>query len=91
LWVGVTLFNLTPAQNVTPAFPQVIASRAGLDEAMDRLNLHYGRNSVYFGGAQAALDAAQTRIAFTHVPKMEKEREEMAPRLRRGKRHRVEF
>ena len=75
LWVGVTLFNLTAARNVTLTFPQVIASRAALDEAVDRLNLRYGRNSVYFGGAQAALDAAQTRIAFTHVPKVEKDRE----------------
>jgi DNA polymerase IV len=91
LWVGVTFFHLTAARNVTPSFPQVIASRAPLDEAVDRLNVRYGRNSVYFGGAQPALDAAPTRIAFTHVPRMEKEREEMALRPRRGKRRRVEF
>jgi DNA polymerase-4 len=42
---------------------------------MDRLNACYGRNTVYFGGAQPALDSAPTRIAFTHVPEMEKERE----------------
>ena len=91
LWVGVTLFHLTAAHNVTLPFSQVIASRVALDEAVDRLNGRYGRNSVYFGGAQAALDAAPTRIAFTHVPKVEKEREEMAPRSQRRKRRRVEF
>jgi DNA polymerase-4 len=82
LWVGVTLFHLTAARNVTPSFPQLIAPRAALDKAMDRLNARYGRNSVYFGGAQAALDAAPTRIAFTHIPKVEKEREEITPRPR---------
>jgi DNA polymerase-4 len=91
LGVGVTLFHLTLVRNVTPNFSQLITSRAALDEAVDRLNVHYGRNSVYFGGAQLARDAAPTRIAFTHIPKMEKEREEMAPRSQRRKRRRVEF
>jgi len=91
LWVGVTLFHLTAVHNVTPAFTQVIASRAMLDEAVDRLNGRYGRNSVYFGGAQAALDAAPTRIAFTHVPKVEKERAEIPEQPARGKRRRVKL
>jgi DNA polymerase-4 len=42
---------------------------------MDALNLFYGKNTVYFGGAAPALDSAPTRIAFTHIPKLEKERE----------------
>jgi DNA polymerase-4 len=85
LWVGVTLFNLTAAQNVTPNFPQLIGSRAALDEAVDRLNVRYGRNSVYFGGAQPAADSAPMRIAFTHIPKVEKEREIMPVQPRRKK------
>jgi len=88
LWVGVTLFHLTAAHNVTLPFSQVIASRVALDEAVDRLNGRYGRNSVYFGGAQAALDAAPTRIAFTHVPKVEKEREEIPEQPGRRRRRR---
>ena len=84
LWVGVTLFHLTAVGNVTPSFPQLIASRAALDEAVDRLNVRYGRNSVYFGGAQEALDSSTTRIAFTHVPKVEKEREEIPDRSRKA-------
>jgi DNA polymerase-4 len=74
LAVGVTLFHLTAAHNVTPHLPQLESSRVALDQAMDRLNQCYGRNTVYFGGAQPALDAAPTRIAFTHVPAPEKER-----------------
>jgi DNA polymerase-4 len=91
LWVGVTLFHLTAAHNVTPAFTQVIASRAALDDAVDRLNDRYGRNSVYFGGAQEALDSSTTRIAFTHIPKVEKEREEIPEQPGRRKRRRVKL
>ena len=74
LAVGVTLFHLTAAHNVTPNLPQLELSRLALDRAMDKLNQCYGKNTVYFGGAQAALDSAPTRIAFTHVPALEKER-----------------
>lgn len=74
LAVGVTLFRLTAAHNVTPNLPQLELSRLALDRAMDKLNQCYGKNTVYFGGAQAALDSAPTRIAFTHVPALEKER-----------------
>ena len=76
LAVGVTLFRLTPAHNVTRNLPQLETGRfrKTLDEAMDRLNQGYGKNTVYFGGAQAAVDSAPTRIAFTHIPAREKER-----------------
>jgi DNA polymerase-4 len=74
LAVGVTLFRLTAAHNITPNLPRLKVSRVALDEAMDRLNQCYGKNTVYFGGAQAALDSAPTRIAFTHIPAPEKER-----------------
>jgi DNA polymerase-4 len=77
LAVGVTLFHLAAAHEVTPSLPRMRVSRRALDQAVDRLNQCYGRNTVYFGGAQAALDSAPTRIAFTHVPEMEKEREEL--------------
>jgi DNA polymerase-4 len=77
LAVGVTLFRLTAARNITPSLPQLAVSRVALDDAMDRLNRAYGKNTVFFGGAQAALDSAPARIAFTHIPEPEKEREEI--------------
>jgi hypothetical protein len=49
-------------------------SRPALARAIDTLNGCYGKNTVYFGGAQAALDSAPTRIAFTNIPVPEKER-----------------
>jgi DNA polymerase-4 len=74
LAVGVTLFHLVAAHNITPNLPHWERSRLALHQAIDRLNQGYGKNTVYFGGAQQALDSAPTRIAFTHIPKMEKER-----------------
>jgi len=74
LAVGVTLFHLTAVPNVTPNLPQLEISRLALDQAMDKLNQCYGKNTVYFGGAQAALDSAPMRIAFTNIPAPEKER-----------------
>jgi DNA polymerase-4 len=76
LAVGVTLLHLTAAQNVTRNLPRLDLSRwdGALDQAMDRLNQCYGKNTVYFGGAQPALDSAPMRIAFTHIPAAEKER-----------------
>jgi DNA polymerase IV len=74
LAVGVTLFHLTAVHNITPTLPQLDSTRLALHQAMDKLNACYGKNTVYFGGAQTALDSAPTRIAFTHVPKPELER-----------------
>ncbi|MCE0498016.1 MAG: hypothetical protein LV481_08745 [Methylacidiphilales bacterium] len=74
LRVGVTLFHLSAAHNVTERLPQLEPSRLALDRAMDRLNNDYGKNTIYFGGAQEALDSSPARIAFTHVPEPEKER-----------------
>jgi DNA polymerase-4 len=74
LAVGVTFFHLTAAANVTPSLPQLESSRLALDHAVDQLNASYGKNTVYFGGAQSALESAPMRIAFTTIPAPEKER-----------------
>ena len=74
LAVGVTLFHLVAVHNATLNLPGWAVSRTALDQAVDKLNLCYGKNTVYFGGAQGALDSAPMRIAFTHIPKIEKER-----------------
>jgi DNA polymerase-4 len=44
------------------------ASEMRLNKALDILNLKYGKNTVYLGGAHAALKDAPMRIAFTHIP-----------------------
>ncbi len=74
LKVGVTFFHLTRVHNVTQHLPQMESSRLALDQAMDRLNQAFGRNTVYFGGAQPDVAAGESRIAFTNIPVKETER-----------------
>lgn len=44
------------------------AIKEKLDAAGDKLNMRYGKNTVYFGGAHNALNNAPMRIAFNHIP-----------------------
>jgi len=44
-----------------------------LNNVIDAVNLRYGRNSLYFGGAHRALAAAPMRIAFQHIPDLDTE------------------
>jgi len=44
-----------------------------LNAIIDSLNLRYGKNTLYFGGAHAALHAAPMRIAFGHIPDLDVE------------------
>jgi DNA polymerase-4 len=44
-----------------------------LNAVIDSVNLRYGRQSLYFGGAYRALNAAPMRIAFNHIPDLETE------------------
>jgi DNA polymerase-4 len=71
--VGVTLFRLVEEVNVTPALFGGQKARRELNKLVDRLNERYGKNTVYFGGAHAARQAAPMRIAFDHVPDLDTE------------------
>ena len=51
------LFQITPLENVKK-----------LNKAIDNLNLKFGKNTIYFGGAHDALRDAPMRIAFNHIP-----------------------
>jgi DNA polymerase-4 len=51
------LFQITPLENVKK-----------LNKAIDTLNLKFGKNTIYFGGAYDALKDAPMRIAFNHIP-----------------------
>ncbi len=81
--VGMSLGGLTPAQGATRSLFDApsAASNGGnplttataetgeqLDRALDALNLKFGKNTIYYGGAHRALHAAPMRIAFNHVP-----------------------
>lgn len=51
------LFQIKPLENVKK-----------LNKAIDTLNLKFGKNTIYFGGAHEALKDAPMRIAFNHIP-----------------------
>jgi len=66
--VGVTLWELLPADQASLALFPETGQQGGLDAALDRLRLKYGPDAVYFGGAWGAMQEAPMRISFTHVP-----------------------
>ena len=71
LAVGVTLIHLTQEKDQTLPLFERDAKVTAFHAAIDKLNARYGNNTVYFGGAHAALDSAPARIAFTHIPDYE--------------------
>ena len=68
LKVSVTLVDLREESGQSRSLFDNIEARNRLNAAIDRLNLRYGRNTVYFGGAHQALGSAPIRIAFTRIP-----------------------
>lgn len=68
MMVGVTLLRLGEEQHRTLSLFGGEKKSAAFNTAIDKLNERYGKNTVYFGGAQPALEAAPMRIAFTHIP-----------------------
>ena len=71
--VGVTLLALRPEQQQTlPLFAEEKPHEA-LYKTVDKLNLRYGKNTVYFGRAHTARNSAPMRIAFTRIPDLDTE------------------
>ena len=68
--VGVAFSGLKTADEVARDLFEIkpLESEKKLNKAIDRLNLKYGKNTIYFGGAHDALKDAPMRIAFNHIP-----------------------
>ena len=72
--VGVVLMNLRPeTQQTLPLFAEEQPHTA-INKTIDKLNLRYGKNTIYFGRAHTARDSAPMRIAFTRIPDLDTER-----------------
>jgi DNA polymerase-4 len=67
-FVGVTLRNLIPEDEMQAMLFEEPGNRNQLSAAMDKLNLKYGHTTLHFAGMLAARDSAPTRIAFTQIP-----------------------
>jgi DNA polymerase-4 len=74
MYVGVTLVRLIPATESTPSLFAPARPRAALQDAVDRINLRYGKHALYFGGAHGGHEASPLRIAFNRIPDVEAER-----------------
>ena len=67
-FVGVTLRNLIPDEEMQAMLFEEPGNRNQLSATMDKLNLKYGHTTLHFAGMLAARDSAPTRIAFTQIP-----------------------
>jgi DNA polymerase-4 len=68
LAVAITLLDLNEQTNQSWSLFDTGKSYDKLNAIIDSLNLRYGKNTVYFGGAHFALKSAPMRIAFNHIP-----------------------
>ncbi len=70
--IGVNFSGLASAQEVAQDLfaEKPSATQQKLNAALDTLNLKYGKNTVYLGGAHEALKDAPMRIAFNHIPNL---------------------
>lgn len=68
--VGVSFSGLLTAEEAARDLFQIepLENEKKLSKAIDALNLKFGKNTIYFGGAHEALKDAPMRIAFNHIP-----------------------
>ena len=71
--VGVVLTGLIEARHQTRSIFDSARPHKPLMQAVDKLNLRYGKSTLYFGAAHRGRDHAPMRIAFTRIPDVEVE------------------
>jgi DNA polymerase-4 len=78
--VGVSFSGLVTAEEAARDLFQVepLENEKKLNKAIDALNLKFGKNTIYFGGAHQALKDAPMRIAFNHIPDLKVEGDDEA-------------
>jgi len=67
-FVGVTLRNLIPDDEMQTMLFEEPGNRNQLSATMDKLNLKYGHSTLHFAGMLPPRDTPPTRIAFTQIP-----------------------
>jgi len=75
LKVGVVLTDLVEHSQVTRDLFDPVDRHEPLNTVLDQINLRYGPNTLYFGGAHNSRGAAPMRIAFSHVPELQVEKD----------------
>ena len=71
---NITLQKLVSEENFTPSlFGQNNDKLDTLNQAMDAVTRKFGKQALYLGGAHNAMDTAQPKIAFNHIPDIQLE------------------
>jgi len=66
---NIVLKNLIADKNFTPSlFNEECNNRDTLNKTMDKITNKFGKKSLYLGGAHEAMETAQPKIAFQHIP-----------------------
>jgi DNA polymerase IV len=66
--VGMALSGLTPREGQSLSLFDAQPNTEKLDRVVDQLNLKFGNNTLFWGGAFNAQKAARMAIAFNHIP-----------------------
>ena len=89
LAVGVTLTQLIEREGSSGDLFSHHEENRALTAVIDRINIRFGNNKIFFASAQDALDAAPMRISFNRIPDSaredETENEHWLKRLRQAK------
>ena len=73
--VGMAFSGLTPREGQSLSLFDAQPNTEKLDRVVDQLNLKFGNNTLFWGGAFTAQKAARMAIAFNHIPDLEMEGE----------------
>jgi DNA polymerase-4 len=71
LSIGLVLHGLVPASQHTASLFDEDCNPRGTEKLLatiDKLNVQFGKNTLYYAAAHNALDRAPMRIAFTRIP-----------------------
>ena len=66
--VAVALSGLAPREGQSLSLFDAQPNTEKLDRVVDQLNLKYGNNTLFWGGAFGARQSARMAIAFNHIP-----------------------
>ncbi len=67
--INIMLLHLMDEKQFTPSlFDQGNHKADMLNKTLDDINLRFGKNALYLGGAHESIDATQSKIAFNHIP-----------------------
>jgi len=74
--INIVLHRLEPLKSYTPSLFDYaeVKNSEKLHQAIDQVIKKFGKQALYFGGAHGAMDTADPKIAFQHIPNLNNEK-----------------